>query len=64
MSNFNPYEERILRVLAREKRALTTSQIIIFSGISYNTTKSYLNKLNQAKYVFRKKEGNKILWWI
>lgn len=60
----NPYEERILRILSRGRRALTTSQVSQFSGISYNTTKDYLTLLNNKKKIRKRTESNKIYWWV
>lgn len=61
---FNAYEERILRVLARGRRALTTLQIADFTGISYNTVKKYLESLSRRSVIKRKKLTNKIYWYV
>jgi Fic family protein len=61
---YNLYEERILKTLKLAFRSLTTRQIAMFSGISYNTVKIYLIKLNQNKIVSKLTKGNKIYWGI
>ena len=64
MPKFNPYEERILRTLVKSRRKLTTSKLSDFTGISYNTTKSYLKKLGKKNIVKKKDKGNRIYWWL
>ena len=64
MSKYNLYEERILRVLVKSRRKLTTSEVSKFSGISYNTTKKYLERLNNKGYIKKRNYGNRIYWWI
>ena len=61
---YNLYEERILKTLSLAYRILTTRQIAIFSGISYNTVKSYLNKLNKDGEIKKSRKGNRIYWRI
>lgn len=56
------YEERIIRILKRGRRALTTKQISEYSEISYNTTKKYLIRLYNKKYLTKKTLSNKIYW--
>jgi len=58
----HPYEERILKILARGKRELTTLQVSEFSGISYNTTRNYLEKLKTKGKVKKVDLGNRIYW--
>ena len=60
----NPYEDRILQTLIFAHRELTTRQISLFSGISYNTVKKYLETLKNNKKVQKKFAGNKIYWEI
>ncbi len=61
---YNPYEDRILKTLIFAHRELTTRQVSLFSGISYNTVKRYLETLKKNKKVQRKLFGNKIYWEI
>lgn len=63
-NKYNPYETMILQVLITAFRPLTTSQVAQFSGISYNTAVSYLNKLKKQRKVKSKREGNRIYWNI
>ena len=60
----NPYEDRILLVLKRARRYLSTSQVSQFGGISYNTTRDYLKKLIRRGKVTYKKLSNKTMWKI
>lgn len=62
MVKLNPYEERILRVLRRGRRALSTSQVASFSEIAFATAKNNLIKLNKKSLVSKKTMGNKIMW--
>ena len=62
MIRLNPYEERIIRVLLKARRRLTTSQVSRFSGISHATAKSYLEKLKNWGFVTCKKSGNRTYW--
>ena len=59
---YNLYEERILKTLNLAFRSLTTRQIASFSGISYNTVKSYWNKLYKKQIIQKARKGNKIYW--
>lgn len=61
---YNPYEQRILATLTYAYRTLTTLQISKFAGISYNSTKKYLDILHKKKKIKRKVESNKIYWEI
>lgn len=60
----NPYDARILQVLALAKRPLTTRQISAYSGISYNTTTGHLKTLLKKNTVIKKRESNRIYWMI
>ena len=61
---YNLYEERILKTLSLAYRILTTRQIAAFSGISYNTAKSYLNKLIRDGEIKKFRRGNRIYWGL
>ncbi len=60
--SLNPFEERILRVLRRGRRPLSTSQVASFSEIAFATAKNNLLKLNKKGLVSRKAVGNKMMW--
>lgn len=60
----NPYESRILQVLAFSLRPLTTRQVARFSGISYNTTVIYLRRLNRQRKIKKAVRGNRIYWYL
>jgi Fic family protein len=60
----NPYDARIVQVLALSARPLTTNQISKFSGISYNTTTLHLTRLLKAKAVKKENASNRIYWTI
>ena len=61
---FNNIEKRIIRVLYQHQAALTTSEIVKYTGHSYNTVKRYLTRLHKQKYVRYKHQGNAIYWWL
>lgn len=62
--DFNIYEERILKTMQLAFRELTTRQIAMFSGISYNTVKNYLNQLKKKEVIDKQRKGNRIFWSI
>lgn len=57
-------EKRILNALYRARRALNTSEVADGAGVSWNTAKKYLKRLNSYGYVRRKTKGKSIYWWI
>jgi hypothetical protein len=61
---YSVYEERILRILARGRRKLSTNKVSGYSKISYNATKLSLEKLYRKKKVKRNKVGNIIYWSV
>ena len=61
---YNPYEDRILKTLLVAYRPLTARQISQFSRISYNTTRSYLNKLSKTNKIITLKKGSRTYWGI
>lgn len=61
---FNVYELAILRLLKMARRPLTTSQIAAKLGISWETSKKYLNSLHGKRYISRRTERNRIYWKI
>lgn len=64
MTDFNPYEEKILRTMLRAQRPLSTSKIADRSGIAWKTAKKYLAKLLTQNYVKTKEQGNTRYWWV
>lgn len=64
MARFSPYEERILRVLASGRRALSTNAVSDYSGISYNATRSNLERLYRNKVIHKAIRGNRIYWCL
>jgi predicted transcriptional regulator len=59
---YNPFEERILKILSVARRNLTTRQISFYSGISYNSAKHNLNALAKKGLVKKKELANRIYW--
>lgn len=62
--DYNPYEERIINTLMYSFRPLTTSQVSEYSGISYNTTKDYLEQLKKKGKVKSRVLSNRIYWTL
>lgn len=60
----NIYEEKIYRVLIKNKRPLTTKQIRDFTSISWQVCKSSLESLVEKKGIKKKDLKNKINWSI
>ncbi len=61
---YNPYEQRIISTLMYGFRPLTTLQISNISSVSYNTTKRYLEELHKKGKIMKRKESNKIYWYV
>jgi DNA-binding transcriptional regulator YhcF (GntR family) len=59
---YNPFQERILKILSLAQRRLTTRQVAFYSGISYNTVKKNLEKLEKSNLVKNKILANRIYW--
>lgn len=64
MSTLNPSEKRIINVLYYAHKPLTTSDIAKRSGLAWQTTRKYLDKLHRKKLLRRAKKGKAIFWWI
>ena len=60
----NPYDARILQVLAFAMRPLTTSQVSQMANMSYNNTRARLEKLYNTRRIRKNKAGNRIYWTI
>jgi len=60
----DPYEARILQVLAFALRPLTTRQISQMSMISYNTTREKLKTLKKLKKIQMQRQANRIYWYL
>jgi predicted HTH transcriptional regulator len=61
MSNLNPQERQILKVLL-ENQFLSTRQVAEKAGISWNTAKKYLDKFLEDKWIEHKSTGKKDYW--
>ena len=57
----NPYESKILTVLLKSNRFLTTAEIAGKAKISWNTAEHYLNIMEKKGWV--KSEGNVQKYW-
>jgi len=62
--SLNIYEEKIYRVLIKNKRPLTTKQIRDFTNISWQVCKNSLESLVEKKDIKKEDLKNKINWSI
>ena len=60
---FNPYEEKIVRVMYRSGIALSSFQIAKLSGLSWVTVKKHLRHLERKAVVRRRKRGEELFLW-
>ncbi len=59
---FNPFEDRVLRVMRVARRPLTTSQVAEFSGISFSAAKANLLRLMNKRLIKSVAFKNRIYW--
>jgi len=62
MSEFNIYEEKILKTLHSSRIPLSTKEVAEKSGIAWNTARKHLRSLSDNGYVKNHDEGNSIEW--
>lgn len=58
------FQRHILATLYVARRPLTTKEIAEKSGIAWETARDNLSILYKRGYIYGKREGNRIYWWL
>jgi DNA-binding MarR family transcriptional regulator len=61
LNNLSAHEQQILKVLL-ENPYISTRQVARKAGISWNTTKKYLDRFREMKWVEHKRGKSKDFW--
>jgi len=61
---FNKYEGKMINTLYQHQTPLTTGKVAKYAGHSCNTTKKYLRRLAEKRYVKFTHYGNAVYWWL
>lgn len=64
MPRFTPYQRAILNALYVARRALNTNEIAERTGMAWETARDNLSELYKTGYVYGRRVGNRIYWWL
>ena len=62
MTKLKPIEHKILKCLVESNTFLSTREVSIFSGVSWNTADNYLKSFHEKKWIMRRPVGKRTYW--